>query len=221
MKNKLYLIIPLLLLLTGCTVNYNLNIDQNKITENISGTVTNKEITPEIEGRSDVNPQYYYLYLDDSALTTDSNEKYTKEITDIEDGKKFNFNYTYNGNYDKSKLINNCFENHIINENDEYYYIKLSGKFSCLYSDKININVISNYEVLDNNAQKVDGNKYTWVIDSSNNVNITLTVSKTIEYSATSKAKTFSTFQLVGLIIFVLLTIVTYILYKKKNSGKV
>ena len=59
MKNKLFLIIPLLILLSGCTVNYNLNIDKNSITENITGTVTNEEITPEVEGRTDVNPKYY------------------------------------------------------------------------------------------------------------------------------------------------------------------
>lgn len=221
MKNKLYFIIPLLLLLSGCTVNYNLDINKDKIIENISGTVTNEEITPEVEGKSDVNPKYYYLYLDDSSLITDSNEKYTKDITDTTDGKKFSFNYIYEGNYDKSKVINTCFENHTINETDDYYYIKLSGKFACLYSDKININVTSSYEVLDNNAQKVDGNKYTWVIDNPDNVDITLTVSKTVEYKTPTRAKTFSTFQLIGLIIFVLLTIITYFLYKKKNSGEI
>ena len=31
MKNKLYFIIPLLLLLSGCTVNYNLDINKDKI----------------------------------------------------------------------------------------------------------------------------------------------------------------------------------------------
>ena len=72
MKNKLFLIIPLLILLSGCTVNYNLNIDKNSITENITGTVTNEEITPEVEGKSDVTPKYYYLYLDDSSLIKSS-----------------------------------------------------------------------------------------------------------------------------------------------------
>ena len=124
MKNKLFLIIPLLILLSGCTVNY--------ITENITGTVTNEEITPEVEGRTDVNPKYYYLYLNDSALINDSNEKYTKEITDINNGKSFKFNYTYQGNYDKSVVINNCFENHVVEETDTYYRIELNGKFSCL-----------------------------------------------------------------------------------------
>ena len=221
MKNKLFLIIPLLILLSGCTVNYNLNIDKNSITENITGTVTNEEITPEVEGRTDVNPKYYYLYLNDSALITDSNEKYTKEITDINNGKSFKFNYTYKGNYDKSVVISNCFENHVVEETDTYYRIELSGKFSCLYSDKIDINVTSNYEVLDNNAKKVDGNKYTWTIDNPDNVNILLTVSKTVKYETPTKAKAFSTFQIVGLIVFVILTIITYILYKRKNSGKI
>ena len=221
MKNKLFLIIPLLILLSGCTVNYNLNIDKNSITENITGTVTNEEITPEVEGRTDVNPKYYYLYLNDSALINDSNEKYTKEITDINNGKSFKFNYTYKGNYDKSVVINNCFENHVVEETDTYYRIELNGKFSCLYSDKIDINVTSNYEVLDNNAKKVYGNKYTWTIDNSDNVNILLTVSKTVKYETPRKAKAFSTFQIVGLIVFVILTIITYILYKRKNSGKI
>lgn len=221
MKNKLYLIIPLLLFLSGCTVNYNLNIDKDSITENINGTVTNEEIMPEIEGRNDVNIKYYYLYLNDSALIINTDEKYEKTINDIDNGKSFDFNYVYHGNYNQSNVINSCFENHIIEENDDYYYIKLSGKFSCLYSNKIDINVTCNYKVLDNNAKKVNGNKYTWTIDNSNNVDITLTVSKTIKYEGSTKARIFSTFQIIGFIVFTVLVVITYALYKRKNSSKV
>ena len=90
-----------------------------------------------------------------------------------------------------------------------------------VYSNKIDINVISNYEVLNNNAKKVNGNKYTWTIDNSNNVDIMLTVSKTVKYEEPTKAKMFSTFQIIGFVVFAILTIVTYFLYRKKNSGKV
>ena len=220
MIKKIFFLISLIFL-SGCTINYNLSIDKDVLTEDISGTVTNDEIMPEIEGKSDVNPKYYYLYLDDSALISDSNEKYTKNITDIENGKKFNFNYKYKNNYDKSKIINSCFENSNVKETDTYYSIELSGEFYCLYSDKININVISNYVVLENNAKEVNGNKYSWVIDDSSNVNIFLNISKEIKYEEPSKTKFISTFQLVGLIIFAVLTGITYFLYRKKNSGKV
>lgn len=220
MVKKIFFIISLIFL-SGCTVNYNLNIDKDSLIESISGTVTNNEIMPEIEGKSDVNPKYYYLYLDDSALISDSNEKYIKNITDIENGKKFNFYYTYRNNYDKSKIINSCFENSNVTETDTYYNIELSGKFYCLFSDEIDINVISNYAVLESNAKEVNGNKYSWVIDGSNNVNIYLTVSKEIKYEEPVKTKPISTFQLVGLIIFVVLIVITYFLYRKKNSGKI
>ena len=221
MKNKIFLIIPLLILLTGCTVNYNLEINKDSITENISGTVTNEEITPEIEGRSDVNPKYYYLYLADNVLFNDNTAKYNKNITDIQDGKKFNFNYTYKNNYDKSMIINSCFENHKIIETDTYYSIELTGSFSCLYSNKIDINITSNYMVLENNAKKVEDNKYTWEITDSENVNIKLVVSKENKYEEPAKAKMFSTFQIIGFVVFAILTIITYFLYKKKNSGKI
>ena len=75
--------------------------------------------------------------------------------------------------------------------------------------------------MLNNNAKKVNGNKYTWTIDNSNNVDIMLTVSKTVKYEEPTKAKTFSTFQIIGFVVFAILTIVTYFLYRKKNSGKV
>lgn len=220
MIKKLFFLVSLIFL-SGCTINYNLNIDKDNLIEDISGTVTDDEIIPEVEGKSDVNPKYYYLYLDDSALISDNNEKYIKNITDIENGKKFNFNYTYKNNYDKSKIINSCFEKHMVNETDTYYSIELKGEFYCLYSDRIDVNVISNYVVLENNAKEVNGNKYSWVIDNSNNVNISLTISKEVKYEEPSKTKFISTFQLIGLIIFVVLTGITYFLYRKKNSGKV
>ena len=153
MIKKLFFLVSLIFL-SGCTINYNLNIDKDNLIEDISGTVTDDEIIPEVEGKSDVNPKYYYLYLDDSALISDNNEKYIKNITDIENGKKFNFNYTYKNNYDKSKIINSCFEKHMVNETDTYYSIELKGEFYCLYSDRIDVNVISNYVVLENNAKE-------------------------------------------------------------------
>ena len=113
----------------------------------------------------------------------------------------------------------------ILNNNMFGFFIKnfnVSLKFwQILYSNKIDINVISNYEVLNNNAKKVNGNKYTWTIDNSNNVDIMLTVSKTVKYEEPTKAKTFSTFQIIGCVVFAILTNVTYFLYRKKNSGKV
>lgn len=75
--------------------------------------------------------------------------------------------------------------------------------------------------VLENNAKKVEDNKYTWEITDSENVNIKLVVSKENKYEEPAKAKTFSTFQIIGFVVFAILTIITYFLYKKKNSGKI
>lgn len=222
MKNKLGLsiIFLTLLMLTGCTINYDLNFDNGKIIEQIEGEASNSEITPEVEGRNDVNPNYYYLYLDNRALI-DSQEEYDKKITDTQNGKKFEFKYEYNNNYMNSRIINTCFEDHFIEETDEYYYIKLNGKFYCNYMDELNINVTSDYKVLSTNAKKINKNTYSWTLDDYDNTDILLMVSKIEKNDNTSKPKLFDTFQLIGLIIFSILVIITYILYKKKNSENI
>lgn len=218
-KIKIVVVFVVLLLLTGCTINYDLTINENSIDEKISGSVNKSEYQLNDE---DTSPNLFYTLINgDVPALVVGDDLYKKDISELEDKLNYNYSYTYNNNFDKSRIINSCFENHIISETDKYYHIELSGKFYCLYSDKININVTSNYEVIDNNADKINGNKYVWTIDNSNDVDILLTISKEEKYEEPVKAKMFSTFQIVGLIVFALLTIITYILYKRKNSGKI
>lgn len=218
-KIKIVVVFVVLLLLTGCTINYDLTINENSIDEKISGNVNKSEYQLSDE---DTSPNLFYTLINgDVPALVVGDDLYKKDISELEDKLNYNYSYTYNNNFDKSRIINSCFENHIISETDKYYHIELSGKFYCLYSDKININVTSNYEVIDNNADKINGNKYVWTIDNSNGVDILLTISKEEKYEEPVKAKMFSTFQIAGLIVFALLTIITYILYKRKNSGKI
>ena len=216
---KIIVVLISLLLLTGCTIDYNLVIDKDSIKETITGTAYKEEYEVR-EGDSGLNLFYTYINDDINPLIS-GDGLYTKDINEIDNGINYKYDFIYKNNYDKSKIINSCFENSNVKETDTYYSIELSGEFYCLYSDKININVISNYVVLENNAKEVNGNKYSWVIDDSSNVNIFLNISKEIKYEEPSKTKFISTFQLVGLIIFVVLTGITYFLYRKKNSGKV
>lgn len=216
---KIIIVLISLLLLTGCTIDYNLVIDKDSIKEAITGTAYKEEYEVREEDTS-LNLFYTFINEDVNPLIS-GNGLYTKDIKEIDNGINYKYDFIYKNNYDKSKIINSCFENNNVKETDTYYSIELSGEFYCLYSDKININVISNYVVLENNAKEVNGNKYSWVIDDSNNVNISLNISKEVKYEEPSKTKFISTFQLVGLIIFAVLTGITYFLYRKKNSGKV
>lgn len=216
---KCFILTALLVLLTGCTINYNLTIDNNSVNESISGSANKSEYELG-NGDTGLNLFYTLIEKDVPALVNDDS-LYNKDITETDNGINYDYTYTYKNNLDKARVINECFENHYIDETDEYYNIKLSGEFYCLYSNKIDINVTSNYAVLDNNAKKVNGNKYTWTIDDSNSVDIALTVSKTVKYEEPAKAKLFSTFQVIGLIVFAVLAVITCVLYKKKNSGKV
>lgn len=216
---KIIVVLISLLLLTGCTIDYNLVIDKDSIKETITGTAYKEEYEVREE---DSGLNLFYTYINDDINPLISGDGlYTKDINEIDNGINYKYDFIYKNNYDKSKIINSCFENSNVKETDTYYSIELSGEFYCLYSDKININVISNYVVLENNAKEVNGNKYSWVIDDSSNVNIFLNISKEIKYEEPSKTKFISTFQLVGLIIFAVLTGITYFLYRKKNSGKV
>ena len=153
MKNKIIILLSLLLL-TGCTVNYNLEINKDTLNETITGTVTKEESSQESNatGLSTV----YSIINEDQKPVYNKEELYQKELK--ESGNNINYTFKYNYNIEdfvNSTIINTCFENKEIEEIDNYYSIRLSGNFYCLYSKKINIAVTSNLKVASNNADKI------------------------------------------------------------------
>lgn len=216
---KILLITVTMLFLTGCTVNYNLEIDGDNLNEVITGNVTKEEY--EVKETDNGENLIYDLFNNDQDALFDEESPYLRTLEDKGKTINYNFSYLYNYNFDRSTIINTCFEYHMIDETEDYYYIKLSGRFYCMYSDKININVTSNNAVLENNAMKVDGNVYSWVIKKDKDVDILLNVSKKMKHSNNDKLKVMNTFQIIGLVVLVVLCIITIFLYKKKNSNDV
>ncbi len=215
MGKRLLLLIPFIFILSGCTINYNLEIDGDSLTEVISGTITNEENEISSEA-TDIPLIYGLINYPQPAIYDDENKLYAKNIVDNESGKDYTYSYVYRGNFNKSRLIDTCFENHEIIENDDYYTIKLSGNFYCLYADSIDVNVISNNKVISSNAKKVKGNNYSWQIKRAKNVDIYMAVSKTEAFDKTKKHS--NTFRIVSFIILIILSGVVFFLYKKKNS---
>ena len=217
MKIKRIILIITLLFLTGCSATYNLNISEEGIKEVIEGTVTNNEL--DNTGHTDANVFVYNLESRTPLIRDEGS--YSKNITNKDNYKKFTYTYSYDGNYDKSSALNICFDNPMFDESEEYYYVELKSPFNCLYSDKLTINITSDYEVISNNADKVHNNTYTWIINDKDNVNISLTISKKLSYQKNEYEVSFTRLRIIGFIVLIILSIITYLLYRKKNSNKV
>ena len=88
---KCFILTALLMLLTGCTINYNLTIDNNSVSESISGSVDKNEYELE-DGDTGLNLFYTLIKKDVPALVS-GDSLYNKDITETDDG--INYNYTY------------------------------------------------------------------------------------------------------------------------------
>ena len=75
--------------------------------------------------------------------------------------------------------------------------------------------------MIKNNADRVDDNKYTWIIKKDKNVDIEATISKNVVVfnANTNKKKDILTpYKIITLVIFILLALILFIIYKKRNS---
>ena len=171
---KFILLLIMTFLITGCSCNYTLKID-DKVSEEIEVVVPNSI--------SDTKKNQVDNILKDlNPIIDDYDHKYKYSVN-----KKFEGNSTiYNldteyDNYKDSTLLAQCFEHAVFEENDDYIIINASGKFGCLYdNDEIKINIKTDKYVSSNNANLVNKNTYTWKIDRSNrdDVSIKATIMK-------------------------------------------
>ena len=215
MKKILFILITCLLL-TGCTVNYNLEINDNNFKETITGSVLNKEL--DTNNSTSINNYSFLLNEEQPSFYKNENIFYNKTTNNAQDRIDFDYNYIFNeNNFNNSRIINECFDNHIYEYKDNKYYLVVSGKFNCNYSETTNINITTDYNVTSNNAQKIKNNTYTWTINENNKDNIYffITINKT---NKSSFNLSWNTFKTIGLIIIILLSgICIYFLKKDKN----
>ena len=219
MKKRIIIILVLVLSLTGCTIDYSVKFDGDIVNERISGYVTDKEIGDGSKGTG-LNIYYDLLYSDQYALT-EGEDLYTKNIIDKKNKIQYEFSYVYDDNYNKSMILDSCYENVFFDDDDDFYYIYLSGDFYCMYADKININVTSEYAIIDSNANKIKDNNYIWIIKDQNDADINLTISKTLKHQKNNTKNGMDTFRIIAFVILIILSIITYLLYKKKNSDEI
>lgn len=184
---KISLMITALLMLVGCSNEYNLTITNDKITEDINIVIPKSLLTNYDNQSSERNPETYveeddqitpFLSNDQYAL---KNKKYQKEVTEDNDNYYVNLNYEYKPEeFKEGRALSSCFENVTYENNNDYYLINLSGRFYCLYGEETVINVKTANVVEEENADEKKGNTYTWTInkDNVNDAKITLKVLK-------------------------------------------
>lgn len=173
-KNKI-LILIIILLLSGCTTEYNLVIDNDNFIESIDVVVDNED-SDEVNKLTNEN-----LYI---SSTTTNDLLYDKTIDD--DSIKTTFNYKHSFSYDEFRgtLEKKCFNNIKLTEYNGVYTLNAED-FKCYkgyeqYADSYKINIKTKNNVLFNNADEVKNNIYTWKIDESNykNKNIIIQYTK-------------------------------------------
>ena len=159
---KSVVLLFLLLLLTGCTVNYNLDVDAEFV-ENI--TINSNIPTKEVP-----------LYINDYNITYEATEKLDnyKYYSLIKNGNTTNYSATFkNSDFSKVTSCGLLF--------DKCEFINIGGGVSVISTttgtgifydypdiDAININLNINGEVVTSNADSVKGNVYTWQVTKEN-----------------------------------------------------
>ena len=166
---KLILIICLMFFVTGCDVSYELKInadetfDEKTILSFLNQEMTMDDLSVYIKTNQPISNSRYEAKYYDSRIYT--NGIYNDLIYD----------YVHNINsFRKSTFVDTCYPNMKITESDDEIKIESGKGFRCLnpdnglITDHVDIAIVSELEVLENNADEVNGNTYLWTVNENN-----------------------------------------------------
>ena len=235
---KYLIIIIFLLLLTGCDVTYNITVDNNI-----------EELTNFYFEESDYNYDTYYddyggdnlpsysninEFVDSIfnknylAFDGNFNNQELYNVQRINNGISLNYSYKYE-NFDKSSILNYCgdiVEYQAVNDIVNISVIDFSNCFLQVYGSHLNnltINVKSDLKVLENNADEVNGNVYTWKMSKVNFYDKKLNIKIKKDIVSNKKSTINYTFIFVVLVILIVLVtiLIFYIFKRRKESNEI
>jgi len=182
---KILFVLLIVCLCSGCTINYDLEIKEKEIIENISIT----DITINERTSSDILSDYNYwmpvydniddpnliMDGDDAGSKIDGIEYHEKTINRINNGYYHTYKYTYPiDKFNHANSLKLAFGKPSFYDGGSYINIRTNNENGlCNYdyfeSMQVNIRVdLSAYSVEQSNADKVIGSTYTWNLNRNN-----------------------------------------------------
>lgn len=200
-KIKCLFIVFLIVFVTGCTSNYDLNLDVDTIDEKLTISLPESEYIDN-----------YDTLTANKSVFDDGSVFYDIEVFENDDNYLITYSHNYNHeDYFNSLNLNSCFSkiNHDINGSIET--ISLQG-FKCLQGENIRVIVDSKYKIYNSNAHIVNGNKNIWDINSDNKDNIN--ISFVVDYSQTY----FNKDLVISFVLIIVLICLINILIKRRKK---
>lgn len=161
MKKIRLIILLSFIFLTGCTATYDIEISNSTIKEKL--TVNN-------DTNNDAK----------SFSSTYAIPKEDKKYNYQDNGTSSTFSYNFNfDNYIDSYMVNSCYDGFHFYKEKDYYVLQTDSEFRCyplqigdhgyINYDNLKINIkLDGYDVIENNAEEITDNTYSWNLNKNN-----------------------------------------------------
>ena len=223
-KLKYFIIVAVILFLTGCGATYNIEIKDNKVYENATLSVPKSSLNDK-DKNGFTNKEavdYTFESLHDKYNNQEETKTRSFSLEKIDDENNYGLKYSNTlklSNYEDSPLLEQCYDSvSIVNLNNKFS-LRTSNVFNCFdyyeYLDNVDIKVISEYK-LTNNADEVEGNTYIWHVNKNNYHNKSIYF--TIDSFKASGSDTLANIVLIGVGILAIGAGI-WVYFKVKNSN--
>ena len=192
MKIKYFVLMLIVFMMCGCTAEVNLEINDNKMKESVDITFYQNAIyTKDIIRTSFRN--YIPIYATDVIVDAEEDRAfpdikyYEKTETDLGNGYLFNYKYDFDiDEYREARTVKDGFKSYNVSYDNTSNTLTLSTNSGrILYFDdyplleEVTVNIKTDYLVEEDNADKVNGNTYTWIFnkDSKKSINMLIDTS--------------------------------------------
>lgn len=231
MKNKILIILITIFsfLITGCTVDYNLNFNDSELNEVININLNYSE-----KNEENIEKMKYSAEYEAFAISKQRTQK-LYEFNEKKEKDKYigSFSYNYStSEFNDAHLIRQCYDSFNFVKTDNGYQLITSDTFRCgsysyMMVDKYTITITTNHKVIDSNADEIDKNKYIWVIEPNGKVNIKKPIK--ITFSNETKMEQLSTemvnnskivtIAVIGVITCAIIIVAIVFIIKSKRNG--
>ena len=217
---KKYLtLIVICITLTGCTLQYNIELDKNSINEKIVLQIQNNKLD---------SISFNKLTSDSNSVYLNDNQYYNVKYDTQNNISKFTYTYKHDiNNYQNAKILNRCYRTNNVKKENNKITIDMKGIFNCAnkesntYIDEAQINITTKLKVTENNADEIKNNTYTWNINQSNYQNKPIHLVANIPKDNTNLINETKNLIILVLFFVIPITIIGIIIYtkhKKRNK---